>query len=203
MGLLEVANAFLTSPAYEAAHGNASNAGFVAGLYQNALGRTPDAPALSNSLSALANGMSQAALLVSVATSPEAVLNDTPWDGSSVWGQDYREFEPIVGRAPDAAAQYWMANLVGQGLTPSAVISALIATNELQSRYAQESASTAVQQIYQTGLGRAPDPTGLANAVALLQSGGSMVTLASTISDSDEARNLYATDTHANWVNTA
>jgi hypothetical protein len=44
----------------------------------------------------------------------------------------------------------------------------------------------------------------MANALTSLQTGGgSYATLAYTISNSSEARNLYATATHANWVQTA
>jgi hypothetical protein len=204
IGLTGVAQQFLNAPQYLSQYGTPSSSAFVNDVYQNVLYRAPDATDQANATAALQSGGSAAALLVSIATSPEAVMDNQSWDGSASWGEDDRAFETVVGRAPDTSAQTWMAGLVSSGVSGVGVVSALLNTTEMLMRLSSESLTAAVNQLYETGLGRAADPTGLANAVTSLQTGGgSYATLAYTISNSAEARNLYATATHANWVQTA
>jgi Domain of unknown function (DUF4214) len=201
LSLVAVAQDFLTSSEYQTEHGNESNAAFVEDVFQNVLGRS-FGDSDGGWVSLLDGGVSKAAVLVGIATSGEAVLHNETWDGSDVYGQDYRAFETVLGRAPDQTAQSWMASMVGNGMTPQGVISALADSSEMLTRYAAETPTAIVESLYQSGLSRAADPSGLANGVPFLESQGSVVSLAFGIANSAEGRNDYASVTHANWVST-
>ena len=62
----------LQSPEYLANSGGLSNAQFIDAIYQNALGRAPDAGGLQNDLTALNAGASRASVALGITESPEA-----------------------------------------------------------------------------------------------------------------------------------
>jgi hypothetical protein len=201
LGLTTVAQDFLTSAEYQAKYAGESNAAFVSHVYQDALGRAPgNGPNYWTSL--LDGGISKAAVLIGIGTSAEAISHSGAWDGSDVYGGDYRAFETVLGRAPDQSSQSWLASMVGGGMTSQGVISTLMDSSEMLTRYVGQTPTAIVGNLYQNGLGRAADPGGLANAVSFLGSGGSVVSLAYGIANSPEARNVFASVTHANWVST-
>ncbi|MBV9654589.1 MAG: DUF4214 domain-containing protein [Acetobacteraceae bacterium] len=74
LSLADIAQQMLSSPegAGLAAEGDGD---YVATLYQNALGRTPDSQGLAAFTSALANGTSRAAVALMISDSPEALAN--------------------------------------------------------------------------------------------------------------------------------
>src|SRR5262249_42357612 len=99
----DVEIAFFTSPEYISAHGNP--AGFVTGLYQDALGRTPGANEAAGWQQALSNGLSPPAAV-------QAFLNSDEYHKRIV-DQFYIEF---LNRAPDTAGeQGWVAFLRNDG----------------------------------------------------------------------------------------
>jgi hypothetical protein len=70
--LTTVAQDILNSPEYQALNGNPSNSEFLAELYQDALGRAPDAAGFQVWSSALSSGISRASVALGISESPEA-----------------------------------------------------------------------------------------------------------------------------------
>jgi hypothetical protein len=118
----QVALAMLTSPEYTAAHPDAG--GFVASLYDAVLGRAPSAAEVSAWQQALQAGLSRAALVNMLLTSPEAEVD--------LVDQDYVTY---LGHPPDPASeQAWVALLQAGALTPEAVTQAILASDEYFAR---------------------------------------------------------------------
>ncbi len=70
-----VANGFVASVEFQSTYGALDNEAFVTQLYQNVLGRAPDATGLSNWTQRLEDGMSRAAVVQGFAQAPEFVAN--------------------------------------------------------------------------------------------------------------------------------
>ncbi|WP_164133734.1 DUF4214 domain-containing protein, partial [Stenotrophomonas maltophilia] len=71
-----VAEAMLASREYGALHPTRpGDAAFVAGLYEEALGRAPDATGAAHWADALAHGAARGAVAAAIAESPEAALH--------------------------------------------------------------------------------------------------------------------------------
>ena len=71
--LANLANDFLNSAEHQLVFGNQTDMAFVTQLYQDGLGRAPDANGQSAYLGALASGASRAQVLISISQSPEAM----------------------------------------------------------------------------------------------------------------------------------
>ena len=74
----QIAAAMLASPEYASRFGAPANAAFVTELYQNLLGRAPDAGGLAGYTAALAGGESRAQLVAGFVNSDEARLDTAP-----------------------------------------------------------------------------------------------------------------------------
>jgi hypothetical protein len=75
---LQIVQGIVASPEFQALHGAQSNAAFVTSLYEDALGRMPDASGDSFYLGLLNSGAgSRADVLLDIATSPEAAVHLT------------------------------------------------------------------------------------------------------------------------------
>jgi plastocyanin len=75
---LQIVQGIVASPEFQALHGAQSNAAFVTSLYEDALGRMPDASGDSFYLGLLNSGAgSRADVLLDIATSPEAAMHLT------------------------------------------------------------------------------------------------------------------------------
>jgi hypothetical protein len=72
-GSLSVAGGFTQSVEFQQKYGALSDAGFVTQLYQNVLGRGPDAAGLAGWLDAMAHGTTREIVLVGFAESPENI----------------------------------------------------------------------------------------------------------------------------------
>jgi hypothetical protein len=69
--LAALAQQFMASPEFQAKYGAVDDAHFATLLYENVLGREPDAAGLAYQLQALASGESRAELMVGFSESPE------------------------------------------------------------------------------------------------------------------------------------
>jgi uncharacterized protein (TIGR01370 family) len=70
-----IADAMLSSSEHAARYGALSDAGFIASLYQGALGRAPDASGAAFFADQLAHGVSRATVAIEIAESPEAQVH--------------------------------------------------------------------------------------------------------------------------------
>jgi hypothetical protein len=112
------------SPEYTQNHGGAG-AGWITGLYQDLLGRSPALAELNAWAQALAAGMSEAQIAHGFAASAER-------EGQRV-GADYQQY---LGRTPASAELAAWVNAFLQGLTDEAVIAALVGSAEYYGRHA-------------------------------------------------------------------
>jgi len=76
--LVQVASAFVNSAEFQLKYGALDNEGFVSLLYQNVLGRAPDAAGLNNWVTQLENGTSRAQVLLGFSESAEFKVSTTP-----------------------------------------------------------------------------------------------------------------------------
>jgi hypothetical protein len=163
----DIAQGFLNSSEYTAAHGTMTDAQFVESLYTGLLGRTAEQTGLTFWTGALGSGETRAAVAVAIADSAEAKAHLTP-DTSEVWAANslgatvYQTYETGLGRIPelDQGLPFWKG-LLGSALSPQEFAAVFTTEPEFQALHAGQSDSAYVSSLYENGLGRAPDPSGL------------------------------------------
>ncbi len=140
---------FIGSAEYIQNHGGTGEA-WVVGLYQDVLGRTPDATGLSYWLTQLHQGATPYSIAYGFAASAER-------EGQRVVA-DYQRY---LGRLPSAAeVNAWVDQFINHGQTNERVIAGFIASGE----YYQDHYSDPRDWLfaaYQATLGRDPDAAGL------------------------------------------
>jgi hypothetical protein len=203
LGLTGLAQVFLTSAQYASIYPSESTTQFASHIYANSVGWVPIGAGLAGLLQASAAGMTNADMLVMVSQSPNAMVVQSTWDGSDVDGQNFRTFEAVLGRAPDAAARMWMDQVSQNGLTEAGIADMLIASNEFSTIHAGAAPQAVVNAIFENAFQRAPDATASTFYGGLLTSGTTVGALVAGIASSDELRLDTASLTHANWVQTS
>jgi hypothetical protein len=197
--LSAVANSFATSLEFIQDYGSLSNAGFVAQLYRNAMGRPADAAGAQQWSSALASGMSRGAVTVSFADSQEATARTVATAGDANDAAIYRLYRTAFNRAVDAAGETWSVALAG-GATLSQIAGGIVGSAEFKQIYGALSTSAFVSKLYRNALQRPADPAGLLAWTSALGRGASQADMVAGFADSLECRAQTAAATHANWV---
>jgi photosystem II stability/assembly factor-like uncharacterized protein len=165
-----VVNADLYGP-----HPNASaDQAFVKGLYRAILGRDVDPGALTNCLSALAQGVTHAQLARILWTSAEHRGNEI--DGY---------YLNYLGRAESPAERTAGVNAFLAGATEAALAAGFLASQEYFNLHGGTTGF--VNALYLDVLGRAGDAAGVTNAVNYLNGGGSRSQLVASFVSSAEA----------------
>ena len=165
--------ALLATAEFAAGHGG-TDAGFIAGLYRSILGRAPDPAGLAHWLGALHSGGGRREVARRLEATPEANRAAV----ASWYARD-------LGRPPDAGSVVWVDRLQ-RGANPDDVRAAIRAVPEAYVR-AAGTPSGFVAALYQSILGRAPDPAGLARWVAILQAGAGRQQVARQLAATPEA----------------
>ena len=174
--LATMAQDFLGSPEFQATYGALSDGDFVAALYQNVLGRAPDAAGAAFWQQALAGGTSRAGVLVGFSESTENVANTAaPFaTGLFVPSENAIEvlaaYQTVLGHAPDAGSLASTITQVANGLTETGLAADLIGSTEFQANPAVQSNAGFVTQIVSNTEGAA-DPAGTAFWTAQLNAG--------------------------------
>ena len=175
--LSDVAAAFLGSPEFAARFGaTQGTAGFVTALYQNALGRAPDAAGLAGWISAIDTGQqTRAQVLMGFSESAENRANTANrvaagiWDVSEGASEVARLYDTALGRLPDAGGfNGWVTALNG-GSSLQALANSFVTSPEFSHTYGALDNNGFVQALYQNALHRAGDAAGVAgwtNALA-------------------------------------
>jgi hypothetical protein len=118
-GEIDVQRGFLTSNEYQANHGG-DNAGFLAGLYVDIFGRTPDVGGQAFWLQQLNNGVSRAQVVQAFFTSEEGYRQALD-----------RYYADFLNRAPDdSGVRNWVNALLGKGTTLEAAGVGFLASQE-------------------------------------------------------------------------
>jgi uncharacterized repeat protein (TIGR01451 family) len=123
--LQQVENAILSSDEYFQVRGGNTNAGFLTALYQDVLGRTPDAAGLQSFSDFLANGGSRSQVALSIQTSLESDLRQV----SSL-------FQTFLRRSPDAVGLAGFAAALQGGASEQQVEAVIIGSDEYLARFA-------------------------------------------------------------------
>ena len=179
--LESVAAGFVGSREFQTAYGGLDTAGFVTLLYQNVLGRDPDAGGLAGWVDALEAGRSQAQVVLGFSNSAEFVAATNPAATAftlarnpAEWqGDVYRLYQATLGREPDLSGfQGWLAAL-SDGTPFLTAVTGFVQSREFQNTYGALDDAGFVSLLYQNVLGRDPDEAGLAGWVAEIESGAS------------------------------
>jgi hypothetical protein len=149
---------FIGSAEYIADHGG-STAGWVTGMYQDLLGRTPSQAEVNGWLAAISNGMSPQQVAYGVAASPEC-------EGQRVTA-DYTRY---LGRSPSEAEVNGWVYAFEHGVSNENVIAGFVGSKESFDR-AGDDIPTWVENAYQSILGRPVDPGALAHWTVILERG--------------------------------
>lgn len=173
-----------------AAMGNSQAETLVQALYQDILGRVPDAAGRALFVGQLQAGATRQSVAISL-------LNSREYLGHVVDGlyQDY------LNRAADAAGrQYWVDRLVG-GLSQDAVAAGLLGSAEYSLLHGSNDAF--VTALYQDALGRSADAGGRSHFLARLQSGASRGDVIGDLLASEERSRLIVQAAYTQTLNRA
>ena len=172
-----VASTLLSSAEYAADHGTQTDSQYLNSLYQGLLGRAPDPSGFSTYTNALAAGATRADVAVTIANSPEAKTYNAGAT-AELFVRDpngtvvHELFETGLAREVDLTAIGPMSGALASGAeTPLQLAQFIVGSPEFMSLHAGQSDTAFVTSLYQSGLGRAPDPTGLQSYVGALGSG--------------------------------
>jgi len=129
MSLPSVANYVATSPEFVSMYGNLDLVGFVTRLYQNVLGRLPDAGGLAYWLGSLQQGLSKGGALLGFSDSAEYQAQTAPTVNATLG------YIGMLRRSPDASGlSFWAGQLRG-GVPLASFAAALLASPEYARRF--------------------------------------------------------------------
>ena len=197
MSVEAAASQFLASTEFQSSYGALDNTQFVTRLYQNVLGRSPDAGGLSEWVRALNAGTSRASVVVGFSDSTEFKSNTsidvdafaTSKMSNEHQGQIYRLYRATLGREPDSGGFLnWMNALDTGAQSLKTVVAGFVGSTEFQSTYGALNNTQFVSLMYTNVLGRAPDAGGQSNWVNALNNGMSRADVVVGFSDSAEFR---------------
>ncbi|KIQ37533.1 hypothetical protein RT97_00125 [Variovorax paradoxus] len=199
--LKTVAAGFVGSAEFQSVYGALNNSQFVTLLYQNVLGRAPDAGGLASWVQALNAGTSRADVVVGFSDSSE-FRSTTSTDVDAFMtskfsaehqGAVYRLYKATLGREPDGGGLVsWTNTLDNASQTIQAVAQGFVGSAEFQSTYGTLNNSQFVSLLYRNVLGRDADAGGLAAWVNALNNGTSRASVVVGFSDSPEFRSTTA-----------
>jgi hypothetical protein len=180
-GRLSVSSAagqFASSQEFTLRYGALDNTGFVTVLYQNALGRAPDAPGLANWVGALNAGLiSRGDAVAGFSESNEAILRSVPAFNAGVWAPEpasvdvVRLYQTMFDRLPDQAGLLAWTQARAGGLSYGELLQAFASSAEFQGLYGGTSNRDFVARLYLNALDRPGDPGGLAAWTGALDAG--------------------------------
>ncbi|MEL7211003.1 MAG: DUF4214 domain-containing protein, partial [Actinomycetota bacterium] len=149
-----------TSAEFRQQYGALSNRAFVERIYQNVLGRAPDAQGLAHWTETLDGGAARGAVMIGFSESAEFVAaTESEVDDVDARGPVARLYKAYFRRDGDRdGLRYW----IGTGLPYQAVSDAFAASPEFQRQYGALDDGEFVELDYQNVLGRAPDADGRA-----------------------------------------
>jgi hypothetical protein len=165
----------MNSPEYITDHGTQTPTQLVTSLYQGLLGRLPEAAGLASWTGELAQGVSAGNVAIGIADSPEAKAHLASTTAqvfvSNAAGTLVHElYETGLGREVERAVlpSYQAAYRTE---TPAQIAAGIAASPEFLADHGSQTNAAFVTTLYQDGLGRTPDPAGLASWTTALNSG--------------------------------
>jgi len=213
--LKTIATAFAQSSEFQATYAGLDNTQFVTRLYQNVLGRAPDAGGLESWLRSLNAGASRAEVMLGFSESGE-FRNNTSLDVDAFMtsrfsnehqGDVYRLYKATLNREPDSGGFVnWMNLLDTEATNLETVAQGFINSSEFQKTYGSLDNTQFATMLYRNVLGREPDQGGLAGWVDALNRGASRAAVVVGFSRSGEfitntapAQENYMATTFDSW----
>ncbi|MFC7557227.1 DUF4214 domain-containing protein [Pseudoroseomonas wenyumeiae] len=191
--LSSVADGILGSNEFIARHGSpADNAGFVAMLYNDLLGRAPDAAGAASWEALLNSGVSRGTVLAGFSESLENRTLTAEVTAQGFWRLDAgaaevaRLYDTLLGRVPDATGLTTFTAVLQAGGTVVEVARGMLASVEYQQNVGNVADDVFVASLYRTALDRTPEEAGMAFWTDALTHGLSRADVALAISESDE-----------------
>ncbi len=172
-----VAQSFLDSNEYQGSHAGQTDSQFVDSLYQSMLGRPGEAGGVEYWAQALAGGMSRGEVASAFADSPEAIQHWSDLTAGGIFAYDPNaaivraDYQMAFGRDADTGGLTFWTNLLNSGATTAQLAQDFTMSSEFQTLHGEQTDTQYVQSLYQTDLGRQPEPQGLQYWVGELQSG--------------------------------
>ncbi len=187
VSLTTISALFASSPEFAARYGTSDNAAFVALVYSNVLGRTPDPAGLEFWVSRLSSGLSRGAMMTNFSESPEFIgTTGTSLPSDPRAAQVWRLYRAYFQRDADAAGlEFWYHELLARR-TLNEISNSFAGSTEFGSIYGARSHREFVTLVYVNVLGRAPDAAGLEFWVSRLSSGLSRGAMMTNFSESPE-----------------
>ncbi len=198
--LTDLANGFQSSPEFITRFGgDLPNSNYVARIYQNVLGRTPDASGLAFWQGNLDNGTAtRAQTLAGISESAENKAATAPAVATGIWDLDEtaarvaRLYDAALGRLPDGPGlAYWTSDIKG-GAPLLDLANAFVGSAEFTATYGALDNSAFVDTVYHNTLHRAADPGGAGYWVNALNAGTSRAEVMVGFSESPEHLNNTA-----------
>lgn len=180
MSLGEVIAGFTGSREFQARYGATSDAAFVTLLYNNVLGRDPDAIGFANWTAALANGSrSRVEVVQGFSESAEfragteaGALSYGRAGHQADWTDDvFRLYRATLDRAPDLGGLLGWTSALAGGRGFLDVVQGFTGSREFQARYGTTTDAAFVTLLYNNVLNRAPDAAGFAAWTGMLSAG--------------------------------
>jgi Ca2+-binding RTX toxin-like protein len=178
--LTDVARSFMVSAEFSRVYGPLDTPGFVTLLYQNVLGRAPDAAGFAHWTGLLDSGaLTRPQVLVGFSESREfRSLTEAAALGFSGEGvrmafvdDVYRLYRGVLGREPDLPGLLHWTDLLAGGQSFQSIAAGFVGSAEFQRVYGALDDAGFVTLLYRNVLGRAPDPVGFAHWTGLLAAG--------------------------------
>ncbi len=174
-----ITSGFTRSAEFAIRYGAPDNGSFVTLLYQNTLGRGPDAGGLAFWTNALARGASREVVVngfsesaeFAAATTGDAYAHVARESDTIRGGEVFRMHQAAFGRAPDGDGFGYWVDARNHGVAIGQQASAFAGSAEFAIRYGNPSNADFVTLLYGNVLGRAPDPDGAAYWVDRLATG--------------------------------
>ncbi len=192
--LVTLADGFLSSSEFTGRFGSGlANVDYVTRLYQNVLGRAPDASGLAFFTGDLDSGKaSRAQTLVAISESAENKAVTAPVVAAGIWSPSAsaaevaRLYDTTLGRLPDQGGLAYWTNAIDRGATLLDVANGFVGTPEFVATYAALDDRGFVQAVYANTLHRPADAEGTDFWVNALGSGMSRAQVTVGFSESAE-----------------
>lgn len=207
MDPLQVTRGFVNSPEFQARFAGLDSEGFVTLLYDNVLGRAPDAQGLARWTNDLDSGVERAAVVRGFSDSPEfradTAADATAYARANAPSQSvddvFRLYQATLDRAPDVTGYLNWSDRLGSGTEFLDVVDGFVRSPEFQARFGGQDDAGFVTLLYNNVLERGPDEAGLARWTDDLAQGSTRAEVVRGFSQSPEFRAKTAPD-HVAWV---